>query len=80
MILTSFETSSSIPSQNTPPSLVEATFVNTVFLKIVFIAMGLLALDVPVNKKKVVVKMTHIQFKEIVEENMKSLKIQIDDL
>lgn len=42
--------------------------------------MGLLALDVPVNKKKVVVKMTHIQFKEIVEENMKSLKIQIDDL
>ena len=39
--------SSSIPSQNTPPSLVDATFVKIVFRKIVFIAFGFVLLDVP---------------------------------
>ena len=39
--------SSSIPSQNTPPSLVDATFVNIVLWKIVFIALGFVLLDVP---------------------------------
>ena len=39
--------SSSIPSQNTPPSLVDATFVKIVFRKIVFIALGFVLLDVP---------------------------------
>ena len=39
--------SSSIPSQNTPPSLVDATFVKIVFWKIVFIALGFVLLDVP---------------------------------
>jgi hypothetical protein len=39
--------SSSIPSQNTPPSLVAATFVNKVLRNTVFIALGFVLLDVP---------------------------------
>lgn len=40
-------TSSSMPSQKTPPSLVEATLVKSVLLKIVFMAIGLLLVEVP---------------------------------
>lgn len=37
----------SIPSQYTPPSLVSATLVKTVFLMMVFMALGLVLAEVP---------------------------------
>lgn len=52
-------TSSSIPSQYTPPSLVDATLVNIVFLKMVSMAIGLLLLEVP--------KINFILFIEFIE-------------
>jgi hypothetical protein len=45
--VTSGGSSSSIPSQKTPPSLVDATFVKIELRKTVFIALGFVLLDVP---------------------------------
>lgn len=47
VISTSFSISFSMPSQNTPPSLVYATLVNIVFSNMVCMAMGLLSVEVP---------------------------------
>lgn len=47
VIVTLSEISFSIPSQKTPPSLVAATLVNTEFENTVFIAFGLVDVEVP---------------------------------
>merc|ERR1719167_1386519 len=46
-MVTSLGVSFSIPSQNTPPSLVLATLVKMVFFIIVCMATGLVFMDVP---------------------------------